>query len=80
MYRVQKNITLNEQEIEILKSNYSKMKFAKLCKSVGISYNKARNNLKLLGIIKPKEQHPKKIQLSRHGYFNEKNFFKYYQP
>ena len=78
-YRVQKNITASKREINLLKKMYGKVKFPKLCKIVGISYNKARNNLKLLGIINPKEHQQKKMQLSRHSYFNEKNFFKYYK-
>ena len=73
-YYVQKNTTLSKEQLEFLKVNKDKMSVGKLAKMLGIGYNKAHNNLKLLGLYKPRTAKVVKME----GMFDEEEFFKKY--
>lgn len=74
MYR-QKNITINNQQREIVEANHGKIRNRALAKMIGVTYNVLHKNLVLMGKVKTRQAPVIKME----GYFDEKSFFKKYK-
>lgn len=68
MYRIQKNITLNEEQLKFVKDNHGKMNLGQIAKMLGLGYTKVHRNTLLLGMVKPRKQTAKVITIE--GYFD----------
>ena len=74
-YRRQKNITVTKEQEKILKDNFGKIEYTEIARIAGITLNKAVNNLKVMGLIKQKQQAPV-VKMQKN--FNLNQFKKYY--
>ena len=74
-YYVQKNTTLSKEQLEFLKVNKDNMSVGEIAKMLGIGYNKAHNNLKLLGLYSPRTAKVIKME----GFFDVEDFAKFYK-
>jgi len=75
MQRIQHNITLSDDQIEVIKSEFGKVKNAELAKKIGVTYNKLHNNLRLMKLVVTREDTECHIE----GNFNLREFAKHYK-
>jgi len=73
--RLQKNVTVTPEQLEYIKLNFDKMGTSGISKMLGISYNKVRNNLSVIGMIPT----TKGRVVAMEGYFDSDEFFKHYE-
>lgn len=90
-YRVQKNLTISEEQAILLKENVGKMTIDKLAIMLGLPFQKTYNNMKVLKLTKQKlSRRPKYkiinnvttriIDISTHdGFLDMKKFGKLYE-
>lgn len=74
-YRVQLNITLNDEQIVFVKENFKTMTNIKIAERIGVTYNKLMQNIRLLELGKYKK--PTKI-VNIEDYFDIEAFAKSY--
>lgn len=76
MRRYQLNLTITEPQQEFIKKNYGKMNIYSMADQLNLTYNKLHNNLKLMGLFKPKK--PNRPAKVIEGMFDVSEFGKYY--
>lgn len=87
-YRKQKNITISDAQVELIKANVGKMTIEKLATMLGLPFQKTYNNMKVLKLTKQQKRPyriaiddsgARVIDIGTNGYFDEKKFAKLYQ-
>lgn len=77
MYRIQKNITLNEEQVEFVKANHRKINNSEIAKMLGLGYTKVHRNMLLMGLVTSRKPTAKVVSME--GYFNiDEEARKYY--
>jgi len=74
--RYQKNITVTEEQMKFIESNFGKMPIGQIAKMLGIGYNKVHNNLRMVGKVKTLQA--KVVSFEKNGYFDVDRFAQYY--
>jgi len=74
--RWQKRVTVSNEQIAFIKSNHGKMSLSQISKMLGLSVGVVHNNMRVVGLIKPKQA--KIINFDRNGYFDVDEFQKLY--
>ncbi len=75
MYRVQKNITISDEQKKFIENNHGKMNIGELSKMLGLTYNVTHKNLGLMGMVKKR----KARIVTMEGYFDLEEFAKKYK-
>lgn len=76
MRRHQKNLTIDKKYISFIEENFGKMNIRQIADSIGVTYNKLHNNLRVMGKVKTKTQIPVKVSSKK---FDADDFFKNYK-
>lgn len=74
MYRIQKNITVNEEQKKFIKENHGKMCNRDIAKMLGLGYTKVHRNMLLMGMVKQKPTTAKIVTMK--GYFDVDDYAK----
>jgi hypothetical protein len=81
--RFQKNVTIPPEKMRFITANYGKMSNIQLAKNVNEGYGKVLNNLKLIGLHKPKAPTQRCYHIAkmvgREEIFDVDQFGRYYE-
>lgn len=72
----QKNITITEEQLELVKKYHKKICNREIAAMIGVTYNKLHNNLRVVGLVK--EHGAKVVDFEKDGLFDVDGFKRKY--
>ena len=76
MYRLQKNVTLTEEQQKFILDNYKEMTYSQIGEAIGVHMRKVISNMRVMGIKKSELIEPPSFE--RNGYFDVDRFSQHY--